>query len=87
MFANNCFKITYKCSPLRGEIAYKHIFKQKKVAKKPKVVVPRETKVTIPKDPAKPKVVKKPEVKRIEKEEKKDKVDTLLDSFFKRGRK
>ena len=48
---------------------------------------PRQTEVTIPVDPAKPKVVKKPEVKRIEKEEKKDKVDTLLDSFFKRGRK
>ena len=39
------------------------------------------------KAPAKKKVAKKPEVKRIEKEEKKDKVDSLLDNFFKRGRK
>ena len=52
-----------------------------------KVQAPRETEVTIPKGPAKKKVAKKPEVKRVEKEEKKDKVDSLLDNFFKRGRK
>ena len=58
---------------------------RKKVVKKARV--PRETEVTIPKGPAKSKSVKKPELKRTEKEEKKEKIDGLLDNFFSRGRK
>ncbi len=61
--------------------------KKKALKQAKKKEEPRQTKVTIPKAPAKAKPVKKPEVKRVAKEEKKDKIDGLLDSFFSRGRK